>query len=126
GWVLSKEAFLAQSPVVDFLKIRGSFGLTGNDRIAEDRFLFDNYYRYPASYFFGTDNNSSSSLQEGPAANPEISWEKDRMANIGVEAQLFGRLELMADWFTNRRYDILTSANRVLPDLYGIESPLLN
>ncbi|MEC3879151.1 SusC/RagA family TonB-linked outer membrane protein [Parapedobacter sp. 10938] len=126
GWVLSEEAFLAQSHVVDFLKIRGSFGLTGNDRIAEDRFLFDNYYRYPASYYFGTDNNSSSSLQEGPAANPDISWEKDRMANIGFEAQLFGRLELMADWFTNRRYDILTSANRVLPDLYGIESPLLN
>lgn len=126
GWVLSKEAFLARSHVVDFLKIRGSFGLTGNDRIAEDRFLFDGYYRYPASYYFGTDNNSSSSLQEGRAANPEVSWEKDRMVNIGFEAHLLGRFEFVADWFANRRYDILTAANRVLPDLYGIESPLLN
>lgn len=126
GWILSKEAFLSGSRFIDFLKVRASFGLTGNDRIAEERFLFDSYYRYPASYYFGTDNSSSSSLQEGRAANPDISWEKDRKANFGVEARFMERIELIADVFYNRRYDILTTANRILPDLYGIESPLLN
>jgi len=126
GWVLSEEPFLRTSKMVDFLKVRASFGLTGNDRIAEERFLFDSYYRYPASYYFGTDNSSSSSLQEGRAANPDISWEKDRKFNVGLEAQLFRRVDLAADVFFNRRYDIVTTANRILPDLYGIESPLLN
>ncbi|MFC7524120.1 SusC/RagA family TonB-linked outer membrane protein [Parapedobacter sp. GCM10030251] len=126
GWVASEEEFLKDHSVINHLKVRTSFGLTGNDRIADERFLFEQFYRNPGSYFFGTDNGSSSSLQEGRAANPDVTWEKDRKFNVGVEAELFGRLQLTADVFRNHRYDILTTANRTLPDIYGIESPLLS
>src|SRR5690606_12975198 len=126
GWVVSKETFLADNSTVNYLKIRGSFGLTGNDVIAEERFQFEQDFRSFGSYNFGTNNTSFGGTAEGTPANPGITWEKDKKFNIGVEATLFGGLQLVADIFRNQRYDILTTSTRTLPDIYGINAPLLN
>lgn len=126
GWVVSKETFLAYNSTVNYLKIRGSFGLTGNDVIAEERFQFEQDFRSFGSYNFGTNNTSFGGTAEGTPANPGITWEKEKKFNIGVEATLFGGLQLVADIFRNQRYDILTSSTRTLPDIYGINAPLLN
>jgi TonB-linked SusC/RagA family outer membrane protein len=126
GWIVSEENFLKNNKVLRHLKIRGSYGLVGNDVIGGDRFLFEQYYRYPAAYFFGTGNTSSSTLTEGQLANPDISWEKDKKLNVGVDALLFGRLDVTVDVFRNNRYDILATPNSTLPGFFGVDLPLLN
>lgn len=126
GWIISNESFLKDNSTVNFLKLRGSYGLTGNDIIAEDRFLFELDYRSAGSYYFGTSNTSYGSTVQGTFANPGVTWEKERKFNVGIEAKLFGNLQLTADVFQNHRYDILTASALTLPDFFGIESPLLN
>jgi TonB-linked SusC/RagA family outer membrane protein len=55
GWVVSKEHFLQNNSVIDFLKVRGSYGLTGNDKLNDRRWLFISEYMSGAGYSFGTD-----------------------------------------------------------------------
>lgn len=126
GWIASSEDFLKENEIVNYLKLRGSYGLVGNDNIGGNRFMFDQYFVYSSSYYFGTGNTSSSSIEEGQLANQDISWEKDRKMNIGFDATLFNNLDVSFDLFRNDRYDILAVPNRTIPGLYGMTLPLLN
>lgn len=67
GWVISNESFLAKNKVLSFLKLRASFGLTGNAGIGN----FD----YKGLYGIGT-YNGTSSLYPASIANPDLTWEK--------------------------------------------------
>ncbi len=119
GWTVSNEAFLQQNKTLSFLKIRASYGLTGNDEIGGQRFMFYQTYPFGASYFFGTNNASTGSLSEGRLANPNVTWEKETKTNIGLDATLFNRLDVSLDVFDHDRYDILVSGNRTIPLLLG-------
>lgn len=126
GWIISNEKFLKASATLTYLKLRGSFGLTGNDQIGGNRFMFDQLYPYTASYNLGTTNGQVFGLAEGAAGNPDLSWEKQKTGNIGVELTLANRLDVGVDVFQNRRYDILVAPNRTVPQYTGLVLPLLN
>ncbi|MFY0715322.1 TonB-dependent receptor [Seonamhaeicola sp. NFXS20] len=136
GYVLSRESFMEPlSSVVKFLKIRGSAGLVGNDKIGGSRFLWQGLYQYlPATgsllqYIgFGTTNPSSSGgIYETRTENRLLTWEKSLKQNIGLEAKLFenNSLNISFDVFNERRTDILMSARSLLSTT-GIPSPQYN
>lgn len=116
GWVLSNENFLSQNKAVNFLKIRASYGLTGNDNI----YLSSSDGRYP---FFQSYNFDGS---EAVLANPSFTWEKEKTLNLGIDAKLFRLFDLNIDLFDRERRDILVNANGLVPDLLGATVPLLN
>lgn len=126
GWVLSNENFLKDNSTINFLKLRASYGVTGNQDYTNNRYAFDQTYTYPGSYYFGTGNSSASSLTEGRLANPDATWEKDKKLNIGLDVSLLKRLILNVDVFNNDRYDILVTPSGVVPGFYGISLPLIN
>lgn len=123
GWIMSKENFLADNKIVDFLKIRGSYGLVGNRAIGGSRFMFDGFYRGYGDYHLGVNNNARGTYVEGRPADPNVTWEKDIKANIGFDAILFNRLELAIDLFRNYRYDILVRPNLTVPQFIGAIDP---
>ncbi|MDR0714899.1 MAG: SusC/RagA family TonB-linked outer membrane protein [Bacteroidales bacterium] len=129
GWVLSKEDFLQNLKPVDYLKIRGSAGLLGNDQGAA-RFAYNQYWG-PASsqgYYFGTGVTYYEALVQQAVANPDFTWEKALLYNIGLETELFNRrLSFTADYFFEDRYDIPVSNTNTLPSFSGITfSTMLN
>jgi hypothetical protein len=84
--VLSGEKFLANTRAIDFLKLRASYGLVGNDNIVSQG--LSNRYAYTptfggAGYFFGTGNASVGGLAENAIANPNVTWEKEKSLNVG-------------------------------------------
>jgi TonB-linked SusC/RagA family outer membrane protein len=119
GWIISNEGFLHQNKTVNFLKLRASYGLTGNDEIGGQRFMFYQTYPFGASYYFGTNNAAASSLSEGRLANPNVTWEKEQKANIGLDATFFNHLDVTVDVFKHDRSNILVSANRTIPSMLG-------
>ena len=120
GWVASNEDFLKGSNVLSYLKIRGSYGMVGNDVIGGTRFMFNQQpYIYPASYVFGTSNTSMSSIAEGIITNPNETWEKETKMNFGLEATLFKQLDISLDVFKNDRRDILSKPARTVPQYLG-------
>jgi TonB-linked SusC/RagA family outer membrane protein len=126
GWVVSNEGFLKNSKALTYLKLRGSYGLTGNDQIGGTRFAYDQRFPYTAQYNFGTANAGVFGLAEGTAANPNVTWEKDKKMNVGFEATLFKQLDVSLDVFNHDRYDILSKPNATVPQYVGVTLPDLN
>jgi TonB-linked SusC/RagA family outer membrane protein len=125
GWVISKEPFLQNNPVIGFLKVRGSYGLTGNHELNsnERRWLFISEYNSGPGYSFGTDQLTGiAGRQEGPMANPDVTWEKARKLNIGMEVKLWrDLLNVTVDVFREKRNDILITRG-IIPDILGVSA----
>ncbi|MCF0069707.1 TonB-dependent receptor [Dyadobacter sp. CY261] len=129
GWIASSEGFMKHVTAIDFLKLRGSYGLTGNDIIA-GLGLSGRYAYTPtfggAGYFFGTGNNGVAGFAETNIANPNLTWEKEKMLNLGADVTVFKRLDISFDYFKRDRYDILVASNSTMPQFTGIPTPNLN
>lgn len=126
GWILSNERFLKNNTVLTHLKLRASYGLTGNDAIGGSRFMFRQFYYWSTPYYLGNSNSERGGIVEGALANTNVTWEKDKKMNISMEATLFKNLDLSVDVFSNKRYDILTQPYQDLPQYLGIPMPSMN
>jgi TonB-linked SusC/RagA family outer membrane protein len=138
GWVVSREKFMeGASQWMNNLKIRASYGLVGSDKISDnndDRFAYLQYYGGGSGYNFGENdfgNGGASGVSEGNFANPDLTWEKAKKLNIGIDASFFGeRLTITADYFKEHRYDIITSLGGGdklgFPDITGKDAPFIN
>lgn len=112
GWIASDEEFMKTVKFLDYLKLRGSYGLVGNDAVgAARRFAFNNYFtRGGSQYFFGTSYSSVPNTEELVLANPDLTWEKAKKATIGFDTYFLKRaFSLSADYFHETRNDLLTT-----------------
>jgi len=127
GWVVSEEGFLKNTSFLDYLKLRGSYGLVGNDAISTSRrFMFNTYYnRGGTGYLFGTGYAAASNTTEAELANPGLTWEKTKKADVGVDMKLFKQMiSISADYFHENRTDLLTNA--LIPTIIGQSSGQVN
>ncbi|HEX7846358.1 MAG TPA: SusC/RagA family TonB-linked outer membrane protein, partial [Chitinophagaceae bacterium] len=100
GWVLSEENFLKESKWIDFLKLRGSYGLTGND---------NGFGNFPQLGLWGAAKyNNLSGLVPTQLGNPKFKWEKSRQIDIGIDFGLFGnRLTGELDYYIKKTTDLI-------------------
>ncbi len=112
GWILSEEDFLSNSNSINFLKLRGSYGIIGNDRIRD--FGFESLINGEGAYVIGDELVIGSAL--GSLSNPEIKWEEQKTLDIGVDAKfLNNKLDVTFDYFNRRTEDLLLT-----PQVSGI------
>ena len=105
GWVATGEDFLKNNPIVRFLKLRASYGKTGNARFA------DAYFQYLASYqISGVPYLGQTGATPSRQSNPDLGWETAYMLSGGIDFQLFRWLEGSVDLYNNLNRDILFSA----------------
>lgn len=118
GWVLSNERFWGLD-FVNQMKIRGSYGLVGNDEIGQ-RFLFvSRINRGADGYRFGDAQQIWSGFAEGFIANPDVTWEVAKKGNIGFDLGLLNdQITLQVDAFRDIRDHILTQ-RRTVPYVAG-------
>ncbi|WP_460765317.1 SusC/RagA family TonB-linked outer membrane protein [Niabella terrae] len=110
GWILTNESFLPKTDWLNFIKLRGSFGQVGNDKLGGFSYYYRSTYENGASYSFGeTQNPAVTGLQQGRLANDNIRWETASKYNLGLDTRwLRSRLSLNVDLFKEHRTDILT------------------
>lgn len=104
AWVVSEESFLRHLPVFSNLKLRGSWGLTGNQAI-DAYSTFSTYSNRTASF-----NNASNQtgIILGNIGNPDLKWETTEQQNIGIDVGLWkGRLNITGDYFIKKTRDLL-------------------
>lgn len=128
GWVISEEEFFAPlTDAVNFLKIKGSWGMMGNDNITAYQYLSIYSFNKDKSYAFGTDPSYVQGVYETRTANPLVTWEKAKTWNVGFSAQfLQGKFGLDFDYFQSRRNDILITRNASVPTYSGLSLPAEN
>lgn len=106
GWIVSEENFLQDNTWLDFLKLRASYGIVGNDRIATN--AFRSVLSGEAEYVFNDQLFFGQAI--GAISNPEIQWEEQKTLDIGFDARLFNdRINITADYFQKRTEDLLVS-----------------
>ncbi|MFC7524122.1 TonB-dependent receptor [Parapedobacter sp. GCM10030251] len=131
GWTVSEEPFFPTNTIVPFLKVRGSMGEVGNDQIGGDRFLYlPSSYNFVNNYYsFGEIGSSYQQYRastEGKIGNPDLTWERARKTNIGIEGRFFNNaIQVTADWFEEKRDNILANLGTV-PFVVGANLPASN
>lgn len=121
GWIISREDFFKNLfPVVNFLKIRGSWGQLGNDRVSPYQFL--STYKFAGGYSFGGSNPTFfQGLEENVLPNAHFTWERASMTDIGLEAHLWQNLlSIEIDYYHKRTRDILIPPAAQVPSIIGI------
>lgn len=117
GWILSEEKFLENSSWIDFMKLKASYGLTGNAEISD--FASRGLYSGNGSY------GGNAGTRPTQIANPNLKWETTRGFDVGIEAAVFNnRVTLEMDYYTRKTVDLLLEVE--VPGTSGFETQFRN
>lgn len=121
GYNIAEEPFFHdQFAFVDLLKLRASYGIVGSDITPGNRYLYQQTYNMGNAYSFGETDNEKATIAEGNLGNSDVTWEKQRELDIGLDMNLFNsKFSLTVDYFNNVRFDQLTTPQNI-PLILGI------
>ena len=123
GWVLTKEDFWKENNTVNQFKLRGGYGIVGNDRIENNAFL--SLISGGSNYTIG--NGGAVTVGNLPVrpSNQDIAWEETSQLNIGFDATIFNDFTLTAEWYNKKTTGILQEI--IVPGYVGAtRNPLGN
>jgi TonB-linked SusC/RagA family outer membrane protein len=125
SWIVSQEKFWGDmANVFDRMKIRASYGLVGNDAISSRRFFYlsDVNLNGGAYAQFGTNNGYSlNGVSIRNYQNDDVTWEKSKQLNLGLEFTLLKDLNFIIDVYKNDKYDVLQNRASI-PSTMGLEA----
>lgn len=104
SWILSNESFLENSQKLDLLKVRASFGLTGNANIGN--------YQSLGLYSFATQYANNSGSFPSQMVNSDLTWEKAESFNFGVDLGLFNRVSFNLDLYDKTTQGLLLNVEK--------------
>jgi TonB-linked SusC/RagA family outer membrane protein len=103
GWVVSQEDFFKKDGLINFLKIRGSYGTLGNDN---RRTTYAASLTGEGTYVFN--NTLVNGVAVGPISNDDLIWETDTKIDLGVDLKMLNnKIEITADYFNDTRTDLI-------------------
>lgn len=121
GWVISEESFLEGNSWLSFLKLRGSWGRLGNERIGNYPYQSTIAFN-DAAFYRGSNVTSLSTAAQIAYAVRDISWETTETYDIGIDAFfLDNKLTFTADYYQKTTKDMLLPLE--IPDFIGYDNP---
>jgi len=131
GWIVTEEKFMEPvKDIINKLKLRGSYGLVGNDNIGANRrfaYLTTISDVNESDYWFGTGQGVKfEGIEEGQIGVSDLTWEKVAKTDIGIELGLFNMMDLTVDIFKEKRKDIFVERNTVPTQAGFINAPWAN
>ena len=128
GWTISNESWFKDNvQFIDFLKIRGSWGINGNIAVLSGYPYSTSISYNSKSYQYDVEHGENISYGSQPdgLANPDLTWETSVQTDIGLDLRMFNnRLTFTADWFNKNTEDLLVSISPVAE--VGISSTTVN
>ena len=127
GWRISEESFFKDNiKFINSLKLRGSYGVLGNDQVYYNNTLQE--YQFLSTYGFSnyTVNNAAyKTLYEQVVPNPNFTWEVAKNTDVGIEGTLLNNsINFEFDYFYNKRDHILIQPTGATPQTTGIANLL--
>ena len=123
GWVISQEPFLQGSDVLDFLKVRASWGQNGNQEIGDYRWA--STIATGAGYSFGDGTVFTSGSVPATVPNPDLEWETSEQTDFGVDMRFWrGKISVTADYYIKKTIGLLVDAP--IPGIVGNNAPTVN
>lgn len=107
GWNAKKEDFLKNVNWINFLKLRASWGRTGNDNIGDYRFV-STINTYARNYYFGP-NTQFVGASPNAVANPDLKWETSEQSNIGIDMEFLNNFSATLELYNKKTKDLLVT-----------------
>lgn len=104
SWIISNENFMENLSMLSELKLRASYGSTGNANIGN--------YQSLGLYSFSTQYNGIPGAIPSQLANPDLTWEKAKTTDFGVDIGLYNRITLNFDWYDKTTDGLLLSVEK--------------
>ena len=122
GYIMSHADFW-NVDLINFFKVRASWGQNGNDRIGD--YSYTTVVYSGQNYTFGPEENITNGSVALSAANPDLKWETSTQMDIGVDMELYdGRINFTADYYLKKTSDMLYAAP--IPLVSGTAAPIQN
>ena len=99
SWLISNEEFMKDQKVVSFLKLRASYGITGNNNIPA--------YKYLSTYALSTSYNDVTTAIASRLSNPVLHWETANMAAVGIDLTFIERIDMSIDLYNTDNTGLL-------------------
>ena len=128
AWRISEEKFFQSVDLINNLKIKGSYGEVGNDKVGGRRFMYKQPVRFGNNVVFGGSSPSAiQTLYLGVLANEYVTWERAEKTNIAIESDWLNSLfKLNVDVFWEKRSNILATREQSIPNTFGASLPTEN
>ena len=119
GWVVSDEEFLNDSSLINFLKLRVSYGVLGNDQVPNNGYV--GQLNGEATYVF--DGILTNGVAIGQLPNPDLQWEEAKKFDVGLDFRILdNKIDVTTDYFINKRDNLLIS-NIPVSGIAGVYAP---
>lgn len=105
GWVASKEDFLAGVDAINILKLRGGYGVVGNDNIGD--FAYIATVGGGRNYTIGMTDMYTVGYSPNAPSNPDLRWEETSQTNIGFDLTFLNKMNVTFDWYNKVTKGIL-------------------
>lgn len=125
GWNVTNESFMRNVDAVDFLKLRVSWGVNGNQNI--DPFAYASLMNGGQNYYFGLSGTEymQYGASNGRLSNPNLKWEESRQTDIGLDVRFLNHaLTFSMDYYKKKTEGMLKA--QPIPDYVGRTAPLMN
>lgn len=130
GWIVNHENFLKNNENINYLKLRGSWGMSGNDIIPDlnddgraENSLDQQAFNAGGNYNFGVNNSAFSGIREGRLAATGLTFESSEKMNFGITMEAFKKLTFNIDIFRDKRTNIIINTGGAVPSTLGITAP---
>jgi len=126
GWNISEENFIKEKlSFIDQFKLRASVGVLG-DAFSGGIGNYDFYQTIVKNPGYTFAGGTQPGLVVGKAANPDITWERSTVSDVGIDLSIFkNKLSAVFDYFVNNRSNILVSSPNIAAE-FGLQAPSLN
>ncbi|MFA5419817.1 MAG: SusC/RagA family TonB-linked outer membrane protein, partial [Bacteroidales bacterium] len=125
GWVMTNEDFMKPYAVMNFFKLRASWGQNGNCDIDNFQYLATIAFDSDSYYYFDDKDNPSTGAYPDILPNEDVTWETSEQLDFGFDARFFNsRLGLTFDWYKKTTKDWLVDAPQLAS--YGTGAPYIN
>lgn len=104
SWLISNEQFMQDQKVVSFLKLRASYGVTGNNNIPA--------YKYLSTFTLNTSYNNKTVAIQSRVGNPNLIWETANMASIGIDLGFINRVDMSLDLYNTDNVGLLLNVKQ--------------
>lgn len=129
GWRISEESFFPKTGFIDDLKLRGSYGLAGNNNIGNYTYLpgvvIDNSTNFLNNTNYVLGGGLASGVRVNALANPDLGWESSRQVDAGLDLSLLrGRIYFIGEYYIRDTKNMLQTID--VPSVSGFESGIAN
>ncbi len=122
AWRVKSEKFMQNVNEISDLKLRASFGTTGNNRIND--YLYLTTFRNDGTFYYGLNNQALNAFSSAGLVNKNLQWESTESRNLGIDISFFKRIDLSIDIYNNKSRNLLL--NVPIASTFGYSTQLQN